>query len=176
MPCLIPYPPLGGHPPGLEGHWTHLPRFGVGEGGQGLQPQLRQEGLGAAHLPAVARSMPLTFGKEASREWLIFGTSSGLSLHGRKGYVAGWGLTRNEECFTDNFGPERHARCRFPFIFNGEEGEDASSSLATSKESLRHAHGGLHPLRDAKCPESQVPAVRASHEADSAATEVSMRT
>ncbi len=43
----------------------------------------------------------------------------GLDVHGHKGYVAGWGLTRNAECFTDNFGPERHARCRFPFIFNG---------------------------------------------------------
>jgi hypothetical protein len=36
-----------------------------------------------------------------------------IELHGQKAYVAGWGRTRNEDCFTDNFGPERHARCRF---------------------------------------------------------------
>ena len=35
-----------------------------------------------------------------------------ISLHGQRAYVAGWGRTRNDDCFTDNFGPERHTRCR----------------------------------------------------------------
>jgi hypothetical protein len=35
-----------------------------------------------------------------------------VSLHGQKAYVSGWGRTRNDDCFTDNFGPERHTKCR----------------------------------------------------------------
>lgn len=36
-------------------------------------------------------------------------------------YVAGWGRLRNEDCFTDNQGPNRHDRCRFPFIYNNKK-------------------------------------------------------
>ena len=35
-----------------------------------------------------------------------------ISLYSQRAYVAGWGRTRNEDCFTDNYGPERHTRCR----------------------------------------------------------------
>ena len=36
-----------------------------------------------------------------------------ISLHNQKAYVAGWGRTRNDDCFTDNYGPERHTKCRY---------------------------------------------------------------
>ena len=35
-------------------------------------------------------------------------------------FVKGWGRTNNEECFTDNFGPNRHDKCRFPFFYEGK--------------------------------------------------------
>ena len=33
----------------------------------------------------------------------------------------GWGRTKNEDCFTNNYGPNRHDRCRFPFYYNGHK-------------------------------------------------------
>ena len=56
----------------------------------------------------------------------------GHKIHGQKGYVAGWGNTANDDCFTDNFGPERHAKCRFPFIYKGLEMESCMSSKTPS--------------------------------------------
>ena len=35
-------------------------------------------------------------------------------------YVAGWGRLRNEDCFTDDHGPNRHARCRFDYFYQGK--------------------------------------------------------
>ena len=34
-------------------------------------------------------------------------------------HVKGWGTVRNEDCFTDNFGPNRHDKCREPFFYEG---------------------------------------------------------
>ena len=34
-------------------------------------------------------------------------------------FVSGWGRLRNEDCFTNDYGPNRHTRCRFPFIYEG---------------------------------------------------------
>jgi len=43
------------------------------------------------------------------------------TMHGKLGYVAGWGRSIRQNCYTDNRGPSRNARCRFPFSFAGEE-------------------------------------------------------
>ena len=59
-----------------------------------------------------------------------------LAIHNLVGYVAGWRVTRNADCFTDNFGPERHARCRFPFKFNGELREVAFANLHGLKKCI----------------------------------------
>ena len=42
------------------------------------------------------------------------------NLENSKVYVGGWGRLRNEDCFTDNFGPNRHDKCRSPFYYNGK--------------------------------------------------------
>ncbi len=73
----------------------------------------------AAYMPAIPRWF-IQNSNNFDQTFLYGKPIVGLDVHGHKGYVAGWGLTRNAECFTDNFGPERHARCRFPFIFNGK--------------------------------------------------------
>ena len=41
-------------------------------------------------------------------------------------YVAGWGATekKRRNCFTDNRGPARNVRCRFPFRFLDTEFEN----------------------------------------------------
>ena len=47
--------------------------------------------------------------------WTFSGTSCLISY-----LVKGWGRVRNEDCFTDNFGPNRHDKCRFPFFYDGK--------------------------------------------------------
>ena len=46
--------------------------------------------------------------------WTLSWISCLISYH-----VKGWGTVRNEDCFTDNFGPNRHDKCRFPYIYEG---------------------------------------------------------
>ncbi len=67
-------------------------------------------------------------------------SSSSSPLWGKNGYVAGWGLTRNEDCFTDNYGPSRHSRCRFPFFAQGK-----ITYWATFV--IHKANFQLHPVR-----------------------------
>ena len=43
----------------------------------------------------------------------------------------------NDDCFTDNFGPERHAKCRFPFIYKGLEIESCMTSQTPSAENKK---------------------------------------
>ena len=47
--------------------------------------------------------------------WTFSGTSCLISY-----LVKGWGRVRNEDCFTDNFGPNRHDKCREPFFYEGK--------------------------------------------------------
>ena len=42
-------------------------------------------------------------------------------MAGSSGYVTGWGRSVRTECYTDNNGPERNVRCRFPFFYAGSE-------------------------------------------------------
>lgn len=52
-------------------------------------------------------------------------------------YVAGWGRIRNDECFTDDHGPSRHAKCRFPFIFKGEKYYGCTTKPSPSRGNKR---------------------------------------
>ena len=52
-----------------------------------------------------------------------------FDLYNQTVYVAGWGTLRNRdtgtrECYTNDDGPERHKRCRFPFIYEGKTYSD----------------------------------------------------
>jgi len=42
-------------------------------------------------------------------------------MHGKEAYVAGWGRSIRQNCYTDNRGPSRNVRCRFPFSFDDTE-------------------------------------------------------
>jgi len=42
-------------------------------------------------------------------------------MHGKEAYVSGWGRSIRQNCYTDNRGPSRNVRCRFPFSFMGNE-------------------------------------------------------
>ena len=43
-------------------------------------------------------------------------------IQNKKAYVAGWGYTKNPgACFTNNFGPERHVKCRKYFVNTNRE-------------------------------------------------------
>ena len=39
------------------------------------------------------------------------------SIQDKVAYIAGWGLVKNKDCFTGNFGPERNTKCRPYFIW-----------------------------------------------------------
>ena len=39
------------------------------------------------------------------------------SIQEKVAYIAGWGLIKNKDCFTGNFGPERNTKCRPYFIW-----------------------------------------------------------
>ena len=58
-------------------------------------------------------------------------------MAGSTGYVAGWGRTSRPSCFTDNNGPERNVKCRFPYRHGGtlqhECNYDGSPSNSSSK-------------------------------------------
>ncbi|TRY79426.1 hypothetical protein TCAL_10763 [Tigriopus californicus] len=61
----------------------------------------------------------------------------GTFIRNMDGYVAGWGLTRNDDCFTDNYGPERHARCRFPFLYRGVSVESCIKAESPSSSNKK---------------------------------------
>ena len=43
-------------------------------------------------------------------------------IQNKKAYVAGWGYTKHPgSCFTNNFGPERHVKCRKYFVDTNRE-------------------------------------------------------
>ena len=41
------------------------------------------------------------------------------TMSDKRGYVAGWGVTKNEECHTGRDGPLPYTKCHFPFTWNG---------------------------------------------------------
>ena len=49
----------------------------------------------------------------------------------------GWGRIRNEDCFTDNFGPNRHDRCRFPFFYEGKLYRNCLTNPSPSSKNRR---------------------------------------
>ena len=51
--------------------------------------------------------------------------------------VKGWGYTKNEDCFTNNNGPNKHAKCRFPFIYKGKYWKDCIKNPSPSKGDRR---------------------------------------
>ena len=64
-----------------------------------------------------------------------------FKIHGLKGYVAGWGMTRNPDCFTNNYGPERHSKCRFPFKYKGNY--KLQSRAEVFRQDCKHQHREL---------------------------------
>ena len=49
----------------------------------------------------------------------------------------GWGRTKNEGCFTNDNGPNRHDRCRFPFYYNGRQFSSCLKAPSPSKGNKR---------------------------------------
>ena len=82
-----------------------------------VHPDWSGTGLTFPDLALMKATKP--FSMESGKIGAICLPKPGLDVKDFVGFVAGWGLTRNEDCFTDNFGPERHARCRFPFKYKG---------------------------------------------------------
>ena len=51
--------------------------------------------------------------------------------------VKGWGRTRNQACFTDSYGPNRHDKCRFPYIYEGKLYKHCLKSPSPSSKNRR---------------------------------------
>ena len=58
-------------------------------------------------------------------------------IQGKTAYVAGWGLLKNEQCFTNNFGPERHMKCRKYYNFQRKTYSGCHKSLSPSSKNKR---------------------------------------
>jgi hypothetical protein len=62
---------------------------------------------------------------------------SKMHLYRRTVYVAGWGRLRNEGCFTDDFGPNRHHRCKFPSYYKGKKVMSCQKNESPSAGNIR---------------------------------------
>ena len=51
--------------------------------------------------------------------------------------LKGWGRTRNAGCFTDGYGPNRHDKCRFPYIYEGQEFNQCYNASSPSSKNRR---------------------------------------
>ena len=68
------------------------------------------------------------------------GTSSEGALENScliSNYIKGWGRVSNEDCFTDDFGPNRHDKCRKPFYYEGKLYEGCQKTIESPSSKNR---------------------------------------
>jgi len=78
---------------------------------------------GMVDLAVLRLKKKIEFDGDVKPICLPFGKSHD-SVFEKEAYVAGWGNTEKnaENCITDNRGPERNKRCRFPFVYDNQKG------------------------------------------------------
>ena len=58
-------------------------------------------------------------------------------IQDKKAYVAGWGLLKNYDCFTNDFGPVRHGKCRQYYKHKRKTLGGCTKSYSPSMENKR---------------------------------------
>jgi len=99
------------------------------QGGKGINEKER-----VADLAVIKLKEKIEFSNDVKPICLPFGKAH-ESVFDKKAYVAGWGQSETEvgNCLTDNRGPARNKRCRFPFVFQ-DPTKPATESLPSQRE------------------------------------------